>query len=65
MTEQKTKTYTMDDLAAMPEAEQQAILNHPMAKMKGTAVVRRADGSIKYDSDAEPGKYHEKGDGNG
>jgi hypothetical protein len=59
------RTITLDELAAMPEAEQQAILKHPLAKMKGTAVVRKADGSIRYDSDAEPGKYHEKGDENG
>jgi len=55
----------MDELAAMPEAEQQAILKHPAVKMKGTAVVRKADGTIRYDEDAEPGKYHEKGDGDG
>jgi len=59
------RTITLEELVAMPEAEQQAILKHPMAKMKGTAVVRRADGTIKYDEGAEPGKYHEKGDGNG
>ncbi len=59
------RTITQEEFLAMEPAEQQAILKHPMAKMKGTAVVRRADGSIKYDSDAEPGKYHEKGDGNG
>ncbi len=59
------RTITMDELAAMPEAEQRAILKHPAVKMKGTAVVRKADGTIRYDEDAEPGKYHEKGDGNG
>lgn len=59
------RVITQSEFEAMSEAEQNVILNHPMAKMKGTAVVRRADGSIKYDSDAEPGKYHEKGDDNG
>ncbi len=58
------RTITLDELAAMPEAEQQAILKHPAVKMKGTAVVRRSDGSIKYGEGAEPGKYHEKGDEN-
>ncbi len=60
-----TRTYNLADLAAMPEAEQQAILKHPLAKMEGTAVVRRADGSVKYDDDAKPGEYHEKGEVNG
>lgn len=59
------RVITQDEFEAMPEAEQQAILNHPMAKMKGTAVVRKADGTIKYDADAKPGEYHEKGDGDG
>lgn len=49
----------------MPVAEQNVILKHPLAKMEGTAVVRKADGSIRYGEDAKPGKYHEKGDDNG
>ncbi len=61
----KTRTITLEELRAMPEAEQRVILNHPMAKMEGTAVVRKADGTIRYDDDAEPGDYHEKGEGNG
>lgn len=64
MTEQKTKTYTAGEFLALPEAEQQAILKHPAVKMEGTAVVRRADGSIKYDDDAKAGDYHE-GEKNG
>lgn len=63
MTE-KTKTYTGEEFLALPEAEQRAILKHPAVKMEGTAVVRRADGSIKYDKDAEAGDYHE-GEENG
>ena len=27
--------------------------------IKGTAVVRKADGTIRYDEDAIPGEYHE------
>lgn len=59
------RVISQEEFEAMSPAEQNVILNHPMAKMKGTAVVRRADGTIKYDEGAEPGKYHEKGDDNG
>jgi len=31
----------------------------PGAKLHGSAVVKRADGSIKYDKDAVPGTFHE------
>ena len=62
---EESKTYTGEEFLALPEAEQRAILKHPAVKMEGTAVVRKADGTIRYDDDAEPGKYHEKGDGNG
>jgi len=27
--------------------------------IKGTGVVRKADGTIRYDEDAKPGDYHE------
>ena len=27
--------------------------------IKGTAIVRKADGTIRYDDDAIPGEYHE------
>jgi len=63
--QQKTRVITLEELRAMPEAEQQALLNHPMAKMEGTAVVRKADGTIRYAENADPGDYHEKGEGNG
>ncbi len=31
----------------------------PSARFKGTAVVRKPDGSIRYDESARPGNYHE------
>ena len=61
---EESKTYSAEEFFELPEAEQQAILKHPAVKMEGTAVVRRADGSIKYDEDAKAGDYHE-GDENG
>lgn len=63
MTE-KTKTYSAEEFFGLPEAEQRAILKHPAVKMQGTAVVRKADGSVKYDDDAKAGDYHE-GEKNG
>lgn len=31
----------------------------PNARFHGTAVVKRSDGSVKYDDDAVPGEYFE------
>lgn len=48
--QQKTREIhlTQADLDAMPEPELKLLLGKAV-KIKGTAVVRRADGSIKYD----------------
>lgn len=63
--QQKTRTIDIDEWESMSEAEQNVILKSPVLKMEGTAVVRKADGTIRYDNDAEPGDYQEKGEGNG
>jgi len=57
--EQKTREYTKEDLEKMTPA---AVNNLMMiaTEIKGTGVVRRADGSIKYDDDAKPGTYGEE-----
>ncbi len=52
-TEEQLKGMTMDDLVALVgEAG-------PDAKFEGTGIVRKADGSIRYDAGATPGDYHE------
>lgn len=60
----KTKTYTLEDLAAMPKDEAMATFLKAV-KIEGSAVVRRADGSIKYDDPALAGTYKEAKDGSG
>lgn len=51
--------YTREELLAMPKAEAQALIRKAV-KIKGTAVVQRADGSIKYDDPSRAGQYHEE-----
>ena len=41
-------TYSLDELKKMPAGKVNVILGK--AKIRGTAVIRRADGSIKYDN---------------
>lgn len=33
----------------------------PNASFHGSAIVRRKDGTIRYDTDAKPGNFHENG----
>lgn len=55
----EAKTYTKDEFEALPPEEQHTILMmNP--KIKGTGVVKRADGSIKYDDEALAGTYGEE-----
>ena len=58
MSEQEMQ-YTKEELDAMsPEAANNLMML--ASKIEGTGVVRQADGTIKYDSDAEPGTYGEE-----
>jgi len=52
MSEEKTIEITSEELAKMPREKQIALWKKAI-KIKGTAVVRRADGSIKYDNPPE------------
>jgi len=59
MADPEMKTYTKADLEAMsPEAANTLMML--ATKIEGTGVVRRADGSVKYDPDAVPGTYGEE-----
>lgn len=52
-TRKQLKTMSIDDLVRLVgEAG-------PNAKFRGTAIVKRADGSVKYDEGAEPGQFFE------
>lgn len=55
------KTYTIDQLLKMtPEAIQKLIADAgDMVEFHGTGVVRKQDGSIRYDADAVPGNFGE------
>lgn len=55
---EETQTFTKEDLEAMtPEAANNLMML--ATEIEGTGVVRKADGTIKYDSDARPGTYGE------
>jgi len=54
-----SKSFTKEDLDAMtPEAANNLLML--ATKIEGKGVVRRADGTIRYDSGAEPGTYGEE-----
>ena len=55
------KTFTREQLENMPLEDIVKLVGEagPNAKLKITAVVKRADGSIKYDAGAKPGDYGE------
>jgi len=54
----KTKTYNQDELKAMSPEERNALFMIA-TKITGTAVVRRADNSVKYDNPDLKGTYNE------
>lgn len=58
------KTFTAEHLRAMSMDDLVALVGEagPDAKFEGTAIVRKADGSIRYDKNATPGDYHESPD---
>jgi len=51
-------TYTLEEFNALPEATRNNALMGKV-KVKGKAVVRRADGSIRYDDESLKGTYDE------
>ena len=53
------RTFSHEELMAMPADDLQALLGRADVGMKGTAVVRKADGTIRYDNGAKPGDYGE------
>lgn len=54
------KSYTLDELKAMPKDKAKEILATPGSAMQGTGVVRSADGKVRYDNDGElAGQYNE------
>ena len=57
--DEKRITLTKQQLDAMDATALNALLVKA-TKMQATAVVRRADGSIKYDDPALAGTYHEE-----
>jgi len=53
-----TKTYTKEELEALTPEQFNDVLMKAV-KIEGSAVVRRADGSIKYDDPTLKGTYGE------
>lgn len=57
-----TETFSREQLLAMPADKLAALLEkaqRPDVKFTGQAVVRKADGSIKYDDPSKAGSYGE------
>ena len=58
----KDKTINASDLGSMSPRELAALGNAArlgLIKIKGTALVRGADGNARYDPGATPGQYNE------
>lgn len=55
---EKTKTFTKEQLDQMPPAEAINVFLKA-TKMEGMGVVRRADGTVKYDKPEREGKFGE------
>jgi hypothetical protein len=53
------KTFSHEQILAMDPDDLAKLLNQPGVEFHGTAVVRKADGTIRYDDGAVPGDYHE------
>lgn len=59
MEQENRKTYSREQLLAMTPEQVTELLDTPGVQLKGKGVVRRPDGSIRYDDDAVPGQYGE------
>jgi len=57
-----TKTFTKEQLSQMSVDDLVRLIGEagPDAKFTGTAVVRRADGSVKYDDESKKGEFGEE-----
>jgi hypothetical protein len=57
-----TKTFTREQLSKMSVEDLVKLIGEagPNAKFTGTAVVKRADGSIKYDDESKKGEFGEE-----
>ena len=55
------KTFTREQILEMSPDDLAKLVGGmgDNVKLKGTAVVRKADGTIRYDADAVPGKFGE------
>lgn len=56
---QKTvmKVFTREQLEAMDPEDLKTLLGTPGAQLRGTAVVKRADGSIRCDPGVDPAQF--------
>lgn len=56
---QKTlrKVFTQEQLMAMDPEDLRTLLGTPGARMRGTAIVRRADGSVKFDEGVDKAQF--------
>ena len=55
------KTFTREQLEGMDIADLVKLVGEagPTAKLRGKGIVKRPDGSVRYDPEAVPGSFHE------
>lgn len=54
------RVFTQEQLEAMDPEDLKNLLGTPGARLRGTAIVRRADGSVKYDPGVDPAQFEGK-----
>jgi len=53
------RVFTQEQLEAMDPEDIKELLGRPGARLRGTAVVRKANGDIKYDPGVDPAQFEE------
>lgn len=51
------KVFTQEQLEAMPIEDVKELLATPGARLRGTAVVRKADGTIRFDAGVDQSQF--------
>ena len=54
------KVFTQEQLEAMDPEDIKKLLGTPGARFHGTAIVRKANGEIKYDEGVDPAEFEGK-----
>lgn len=52
-----TRTFTQKQLREMPLEDLNVLLGTPGMRLKGTAIVRKADGTVRCDEGVDPSQF--------